>query len=321
MSRAGKTIKIICIVFFVLGIVLGMAGRDLCIRSNDHYEKLQPELFVPNEIDCVLSYEGSRQIYVCYNDASYVNVYSKKGEFLWAVSTPYLRNVYFELSSGQLVIYGNSDIAYIYNAENGNFIRKDNVDNLDLKYDWEYKFTPEYADGFEEGEIYYDTYQVYAADGDGNLNVIVSRPWWYWIFNFAVDWCVSFIGAIVFGIIFIVESFRKYKSTVKNKNEKAALRNKKAVFIVKYDKIKTVIHFAYTASDILCGLFLGGILCIGIIPIGIHFIISNIIIFNISDNLNVSVDERTIVDYWTTLDFASFVVAFISVFIAVALAT
>ena len=111
------------LLMFFTGIAVGFIGRTICRRDNASYQELQSELFAPDEIDTVLHDADLHQIYVCYNDASYVNVYSEDGTFLWAVSTPYFKNAYFELSDTQLIVYDSAD-AYIYNSLNGAFIEK-----------------------------------------------------------------------------------------------------------------------------------------------------------------------------------------------------
>ena len=43
-------------------------------------------------IETVLWDENSEQLYVCYNDANCVNVYTETGNFLWRIATSYMRN-------------------------------------------------------------------------------------------------------------------------------------------------------------------------------------------------------------------------------------
>ena len=78
---------------FCISILLSLGMRVLSVRDNKDYDVLQPELRFPDLISYVLYEESLAQIYVCYNDASYVNVYSEDGTFLWAVSAPYMRNI------------------------------------------------------------------------------------------------------------------------------------------------------------------------------------------------------------------------------------
>lgn len=207
MTITKRILSIVFILIFFAGITIGMIGWVICTRDNENYQELQPELYAPDEIATVLQDEDLHQIYVCYNDASYVNVYSEDGQFLWAVSTPYLRNVYFELSNNQLIIYNSSD-AYIYNSSNGAFVEKKNSEDIELNYDWE----NEYTDEFQADAFYFDTYQVYTAQEDGTLTTVVARPWWYWIFHFGVCWCVSFCGAVGIGVLIFLEKRKERKT-------------------------------------------------------------------------------------------------------------
>ena len=310
MSKRSRIITVICALMFVVGIITGLVGRAICVRNNGQYEKIQPELFAPDEIATVLFSEKAHRLYVCYNDASYVNVYSPEGKFLWAVSTPYLRNEYFELLDDKLIIYDEE--AYVYDASNGDFIEKCDADSLNLNYDFENDMT----DRFEPGKYYFDTYQVYKADSSGALITIVERPWWYWLFNFGICWLVAFCGGAGIGILYFLSSRRDYrevKSRSLAKNGKLFEKNKKAAFVLKYYKINTAISLIYTAANIFCGIFFDGILCIGLFPVGIHFIISNIITVNMLDTLSISEDEATVINHWRLREIVTFVIAFFSV--------
>ena len=315
MSLTKRIMFILLTVVFAIGIIIGLIGRGICVRDNRNYQATQPELFAPDEIANVLYDENLRQLYVCYNDASYVNVYSVNGDFLWAVSTPYLRNAYFELSLDQLIIY-NGDHAYIYNSANGSFIRKEETDKLDLKYDWDQDRT----DQFEPNSFYFDTYQVYKCDNDGSLETIVSRPWLYWIFNFGVCWGISFSGAIGIGILIFFESRRKYHTVRKDLsgNEDTLFnRNRKGKIILNYFRVTTFTHLFYAMLDIVCGIWFNGILCIGILPLGLHFIISSAVLWNLLDKIIMSNEESKILDYWKLCSIGSFIIAFLSVIVAV----
>ena len=152
------------------GIALGLFGRAFCTSSNDNYKEIQTESFVPDTIETVLQDKDLKQIYVCYNDANCVNVYSEEGEFLWCVATPYMRNSYFELQDDKLIIYDGD--AYIYDSKNGSFLGVENEENLNLNYDWENEYNEKYI----EGDFYFDNFQVYKVLADGTLEVIVNRP-------------------------------------------------------------------------------------------------------------------------------------------------
>lgn len=304
-----KISTVLFIILFMGGVALGLFGRAICTHDNQNYADLQPESFIPDVIETVLHDEELKQIYVCYNDANYVNVYSESGEFLWAVATPYLRNSYFELQDDKLIIYG--DNAYIYNSENGEFLGIEKEEDLDLNYDWENEQTGE----FRDGEFYFDSYQVYKADSNGTLHAVVFRPWWHWIFNFGVSLCISFAGAFGIGITVFIEKKRSYS----NVKKKVKFKNRKAKTITNYFRVTSIIQLVYAFLDVFFGFF-GGILCIGIIPIAIHFIVSNWILWNMLDNISVNQEEKTVVDYWKAFETITFIIAFVSVIIAAGIA-
>lgn len=309
MKKVFSVLSVLFIVLFIGGISLGLFGRLICTHDNQNYDVLQPESFIPDVIETVLRDEELKQIYICYNDANYVNVYSESGEFLWAVATPYIRNSYFELQDNKLIIY--DDDAYIYNSKSGEFLGIESAEDLDLNYNWEHEQT----DDFKDGEFYFDSYQVYRADSNGTLNIVVSRPWWHWIFNFEVALLIAFAGAIGSGITVFIEKTRCYNSVKKE----VKLKNRKARIIKNYFKVTSIIQLVYALLDVFFGFF-GGFLCIGIMPLAIHFIVSNWILCNMNDNLPVNKKEGAVIDYWKFVELVTFVIAFISVIIAAGIA-
>ncbi|MDD6094514.1 MAG: hypothetical protein PUC29_02090, partial [Clostridia bacterium] len=283
--------------------------RGYCTRDNQNYTVLQPESFIPDVIETVLHDKELKQIYVCYNDANCVNVYSEDGEFLWAVATPYIRNSYFELQDGKLIIYG--DGAYIYNSKNGEFLEKTSEDNLELSYRW----SEETADEMTEGEIYFDSYQVYKYEPDGSLRTVVSRPRWHLFFNFGACLFIAGMGAVGLGITFFFEKKKSY-----NRVKNTEIKSPKARKIIHYFKATSIVHIIYTVLDIIFGFF-GGYLCIGIMPLALNFIFSGVIICNMLDRISFSEEEAAVVQYYKTVEFATFVIAFFSVVAAVRIAT
>lgn len=75
----------------------------------------------------------------------------------------------------------------------------------------------------------------------------------------------------------------------------------------------------YAVIDIVGGFF-GGIFCIGIFPIAIYFIISNIVTLNILDRISVSREEMQVLKYWETVEIITFVTAFLSVILTAGIA-
>lgn len=301
-----KLLNVICTIskaLFILGISIGL----ICVtffntKSYENYTEIQPESFVPDEIETVLYDEDLKQIYVCYNDANCVNVYTENGEFLWCVGTPYLRNTDFELQDGKLIICDGN--AYVYDSSNGEFIGLENEENLNLSYEWNEDCTFE----LHNGKIIWDFYDVYRVDTQGNWETIISRQWWHYLCNFGLWWCVAFTGAAGIGLSVFLKSRSDYKSIKK----KVTFKNQKAEKITKYFKITSFVQIAYTVLNIICIAF-DGILCVGLIPLALHFIISNIVLWNMSDKLKISNDEEKVLNYNKILNLATFVIAFISV--------
>jgi len=309
MRRFTNILFSVSIVLFMGGVALGLFGRAFCTRSNDNYKEIQPESFVPDTIETVLQDEDLKQIYVCYNDANCVNVYTEEGKFLWCVATPYMRNSYFELQDDKLIIYDGE--AYIYDSQNGSFLGIENEENINLNYDWEQK----YDDQFKKGSFYFDSFQVYKANADGTLTTIVSRPWWHHIFDYSLCLGIAFLGAIGIGISIFLEKKKDYNAVKKT----VVFENRKARIIKDYFKITTIIHSTYFALNIICAFFTD-LLIIGIIPLALHMIISSIILHNMKDHLSCESDEMKTIDFWQVSEIGSFIIAFLSVIIASAIA-
>ena len=296
---------------FIVSIITALIGRAICIRDTKNYDELQPEFRGPDVIADVFCDEDEEMLYVCYNDASYVNVYNYSGEFLWAVSTPYLRNAYFELQDDKLIIY-NSDTAYIYNSSDGSFIDHVSSDDMSLGYDSE----NEPADTVEEGEIYFKTYQVYHGQADGSLVTIVPRPWWYWCFHFGIDWMIGFSGGLGYGAVILFEKKKAHDLVRK----KVVFSNPRTEFIFKYYRATAVAHLIFAALDVISGFF-GGILVLGIFPVAIHFIISSVVLERMLDKLFLKSDEMKVFRYWKSAGMATFIIAFFSVIAAMIVAS
>lgn len=303
MKRKVNKLRALFGILIAVSVLTALSGRAVCIRNTNNYDVLQPELFAPDEIRSVLYDEETKQLYVCYNDASYVNVYTESGEFLWAVSTPYLRNAYFELQNGRLIIYNEE--AYVYNSSDGTFIERVSAEKLGL----EYGFESDSADNFREGEFYFDSYQVYRANSAGKLETVIFRPWWYWCFNSGVCVGIAFLGIIAFLLTFIPE---KIKDVRELKNFEPSNDEQKLIF--DYFRITSAVHIVYAVLNVF-SVFFGGILCILLFPLGIHFVISGIILTLKFEKVRATKEERSALEFWRIADFITFIGAFASVFI------
>jgi hypothetical protein len=299
-GRTKKWLQAILAVVFQTVIVLALLTRVFCIRDTQDYEQLQPELKAPDVIATVLHKPDLGQIYVCYNDASYVNVYTEDGTFLWAVSTPYLRNVYFTIRDEKLIIY-NGD-AYVYDAADGSFLELS-----DMSHDTEGETTGE----FEAGAFYYDAYQVYRGTANGEVKTIVSRPWWYILTNFVVCWCIAFACAMGFLALRFFDKIRAWWSV----RREVQFDSKKARVILAYLRTTSVLHILFAAAVIIAAIYHLDI-SIGLMAVGIHFIVSNWVIWNILDRIDADADQQKVLRFWKAFEFATFVAAFFSVVVA-----
>lgn len=166
------------------------------------------------------------------------------------------------------------------------------------------------TDEFQAGELYYDTYQVYTGQADGTLKTIVTRPWWYWIFHFGVDWCIAFSGAVIFGISMFLETRKEWNSVKKG----LLIKDKEVAFILKYYRITSIVQGVYLFANVLVGFF-GGFLILGIIPLVLHFILSSAILGNRLGKYVLTLKEKTAFGYWNLMRIITIILAFFSVII------
>ena len=302
-----KEFSLIFYILFAVSIITALAGRVICIRDTRNYDKPQPEFRGPDVIADVFGDTKSEMIYVCYGDASYVNVYSFSGEFLWAVSTPYMRNASFAVDDGKLYIYDYE--AYVYDDSDGSFI--EHIGEGSLTFYDELDGT-EYD---EDSDITYNAYNVFITLPDGSVITIVERPWWYWLTNFIVCWCAAMLCGLCIGISIFLDKKRGYKRV----RHTCEFKNRRTKVIYNYFRIMSAVNIVYAVANIVVG-FYGGILIIGCFPVVIHFILSSIVLYNLIDATPMSYDERTAIDYWKTVSWASIIMVFISVFIATEIA-
>ncbi len=301
----------ILIVVFIASVGIMLWGRQLCLHDHSQYKEVLDEIYTVEEINSVLIDEETKLIYVCYNDGSYANVYTESGVFQWAVSTPYLRNTYFEIKDGKFIIY-NGD-AYVYDALTGAFIEKTTDEVLELAYDWEYD--DGWADAPAAGDILYDAYQVYRVSEDGSTIPIVERPVWYLLFNSTLHFTVSFLAAGGVLLLLFISAWMnaKEKDTPQNRQKLSKINR---VFR-KYAKITSIVHVVYAVANIAVA-FVGAYLVIGIIPLTLHFIISSIVFANLQRKGSDA--EEAIQTKWSVTELFTFIAAFVSVIIASAIA-
>ena len=317
-----KILQVIFTAIFCLSIAVGGISALSYPHDNEAYEQLQPETFTHEPIDSVYIKEDLQQIYVCYNAASYVNVYTIDGKFLWAISTPELgNNTYFEILNENLVVY-DVETAYLYNAQSGAFVTKRNAEELELAY---------YFDSGDEslpepapGDFCFDAHQVYKIEADGSETVLVERPFWHTLVDPVFCIPLTFLAALGIGILTFSKVFQEYRF-IKRKyttdRQGVVVGHTRARFIQKYFRVASIVYLAFAVLDVLLGIFLDGILTIGILPLALHFIVSNAVFANMMERIPLTEDEEKIMNFWNTAQFASFIIAFFSVMVATAFAT
>lgn len=297
LKRLSQVFKVL----FAVCVLLGLGTRQLSERDTKNYEELQPELRFPDVIAEVWHDGDLGQIYVCYNDASYVNVYTEDGEFCWAVSTPYLRNVDFSLINSQLRVRGMSE-TFVYDAADGSFIER----RAELPEDRISQ--PQEDREPATGDIVYDPYQVYRIQPDGSKTAIVARPAWYWLTYFKLDWLLGFVS-IILSIIFGNLAQRKEHPKVKPDFTDFHFQNPAMKRRVFHSMITSFLQVLYAVLEVC----FGGILNVGIMIVGVHFIVSHWYTWN--RRVEMTEKELYLWQRWEKIEWMTFFAAFFSVLV------
>ena len=111
--------------------------------------------------------------------------------------------------------------------------------------------------------------------------------------------------------MFLIEKIAEYEKETKHQ----IVSDKKVKFIINYYKISSSIQMLYSIVGLLLG-FIYKEVIIGLIPISVHFIISNIILSNIQDSINNNhddiVDGKDKMSFWQHINIATIVITFIT---------
>lgn len=281
-----RILKLVLPAIFCLAVITGLLGRQIATRVTEDYQNPQPEFTGPDMIETVLYDDGMGQLYVCYSDANYVNVYSESGEFRWAVGTPYIRGNQFCLTDGMLACYGDGEV-YLYSAEEGTFLEIAGEDEMDLPYDSDAtdKFT-------------WDSFQVYDAGG----NVLVDRPAGYWIFDFFVTWCIAAAAAL--GLLLLM--FLDRAAEARTARNMTKLTDRRARIYRGASIAMITLHLGYGIAM----LFWGPIhfwMLLGIFPLTIHFILAGWTWLDRPARWEIPEKEYTITRFWRAANIASLI--------------
>ena len=297
-----KICTILCLMLFVAGNAFLMFSRGMVSHTNEDYRTLQPEYTGPDVIDRVLYHEDLQRLYVCYNDARYVDVYDTQGRFQWAVATPYLHDTHFLLEEDRLLIYYQE--AYLYDATTGAFLGLAEESALDLPadvYDLPGTDTP------APGDDVYDAHQVYRIEADGQQTVLIARPMWHRLLHPGPGIAVALCGILGLGLMLLLDKIRFRLSG----GLLIPLTHPTARWCFRYFRVTTYVHLAYTGLNLLTGCF-GGFLCIGIFPLAIHQILLLTLTERKLNRAGLSRPQTEAVDYWRFMAIASFLAAFFS---------
>ncbi|MBR2461275.1 MAG: hypothetical protein IKB34_08630 [Clostridia bacterium] len=292
-----KSLYIIFTVIAISGIVLAFVGRALCVDHPKDYRAVQEEITVPEEISDV--WVSEERIYVCYRVASCVNVYDKSGNFLWAVSAPFMRTASFMLMDEKLIIY-NAE-AFVYNVTNGEFIEV--TPTKEIKF-------PDVDDTSSEnkeetprpGDVVFDWYTVSILDSNSTPNTIYSTPKWYWIFNFYLGFTVSAIGSLG---ISSVSLFEKTKAWL-NIRGNGKITHREAKKYLLYIRVTSAIQLLCAIVNI----FIGSTIAVTILTV--HFVVAGVIMYNLIENLSCTEYEYRLMDFWKAVGIATFILAFLT---------
>lgn len=314
-KRVSVVIAVFAVLFFI-GIAYAMFCGVIVRDDNDYYDEIQSEIETYSKIDTVKIDTENDRIYVCYEQASCVNVYNMYGEFLWAVSTPFVENsrgiTYFYIDNGRLILDWTD--TYVYNAITGGFIEKtysEKLGILDWRNNWETDHEKDLAAAKEFG-FSFDEYNVYKTDADGNIiNYIVEKPSWYIITDQMLGFIIALISAAVLSAVIIINKFKLLQKVPLNKNEMGKLSK----IFVAYLRILFSCLIIYSVFNITLAFFNITFLLICIFPVAIVFILTLILSDILKKRFNNS--EQKVCGMWRIYNIIGFVLAFISEIMAI----
>lgn len=81
--------------------------------------------------------------------------------------------------------------------------------------------------------------------------------------------------------------------------------------MVRYFQITSIVQMAYAALCIVLKIP-DGRLSIELLPIGVHFIVSNWVFWNLFDSISMTSAEKAVSDFWKVFEIATFLAVFLS---------
>lgn len=314
-----KRIKILFVIFVAL-FFIGIIYSVLCAKSyhhnNEYYDVVQKEINTYCQIDTVKTDAVNKMLYLCYDDASCVNVYDFKGNFLWAVFVPfseYSRGVtFFYLDEGRLIIDRDADI-YVYNALTGDFIEKSYAEKLGIG-GWRETYDQYHSEDLKKLSdlgFTFDFYNVYTTDENGTLtSCIIQKPNWYILTNDIWGVIISSIGAIGIFLISVLAVLKRL-AKIPLDNEKIG---KTAKNVSVYLKGMFSVFLAFAILNIVLAIFSYTNFSIIVFPLAFIFIVSLIIQDILTKKFNET--EKRVCGIWRNYCLIAFFISIISVIIA-----
>lgn len=218
-KNAMKTAILILAILFILGILYSFICNAVFIKNdNQSYKSTLPEINTADTIETVKVNEKSNLIYVCYKQATCINTYDMSGNFKWAVSIPKSdgKNIaYFYLNDKDLMIECDGEV-YIYNSNNGKFIKKDFAENYNLvkERDRLDDIIETDAKTAQKYGITFDAYNVYL-----NNKVIVEKPIYVLFQSDMLGFLISAACGIALGIIAFSSKVKALNKIKINEND------------------------------------------------------------------------------------------------------
>lgn len=316
-----KTAFKILIILFLLSAAcfwFGILG-NYAIKGFVYDKTRADEIYVLENIaDVAVDDQG--RIFVFYEKTDGVNAYDAQGNFLWAVFAPSKPNgmSYMKVEDDYLYIY--QDDVYQYKCADGSFVTKfERTDDERFPYAFSAAEEEPRSD-IQAGDIFYDLYSVYRKNADGTQTTLVHRGSWRIIFAPPVDWSIGFLSGVGAFLTYALSLRKRIKvqnaaQPEKKHGRQVVFTDEKAEKIYKLYRVMVWVNLIYIVLHFSLAKITDGASAMGLLPVGVFFIISGIISSNMIDKLTITQKERSVVKLWQSYAWLSMIGAFLSIMI------
>ncbi len=300
---------------FALFAVRGSLAAELQSGAGYQSPKDKPVL-APEPIAAAAEMGG--QIYVFFEDVAAVNVYDGAGQFLWAVSVPYYDHTgeaRMVLRDGLLYIYQRGHQVYCYRGSDGGFVEFFDWEDRQEEFPWRDKITQQVEkEDVQPGSIYFSGLKVYRCEDDGTLTTVIARNGWIRLLYFIVPWLLGFSGGFALFVVERLTPLILYREA--HGKKKWTPEDPGVVKAYKRARLTVGLNLVYAAGNVIDAVFFHThYLCIGIMPLGIWFIVSGWV----GTRSRAATEEDQVkLQAWDSYTWISFFVAFFSVIIGAA---